>query len=255
MTSPRAHLSVPFACLVVACNAASIDPLPGASPPGGMGGVGGTEDPGGHGGSPSTCGNGVVDAAEACDGADFAGATCTMFGFAGGELTCSFSCQIIPLGCVHQEACNDGVDNDEDGDADCADASCAGAPACDDGCAAPVLLGLFEMGFSGSFAGHADTTSAGCGASTGPEVVFQLPATPSAGTLTLSLASDDDANLSLRAGCSEPTNREACVFVAGASGIQSLAAPLDANQSLFVVVDAASADAGGSFMLMVSFDD
>jgi cysteine-rich repeat protein len=39
-----------------------------------------------------TCGDGVLDAGETCDGTDFGGASCTDYGFDGGSLTCSVTC-------------------------------------------------------------------------------------------------------------------------------------------------------------------
>jgi|GEM_PF-2960446 len=41
---------------------------------------------------PPTCGNGSVDPAEQCDGADLAGETCVSRGFTGGTLACTPSC-------------------------------------------------------------------------------------------------------------------------------------------------------------------
>lgn len=56
------------------------------------------------GGGP-TCGDGVKDAAEECDSADFGGADCVSQGFEGGTLNC-INCKIVTIGCF---ACGDGM--------------------------------------------------------------------------------------------------------------------------------------------------
>ncbi|HEX6904724.1 MAG TPA: DNRLRE domain-containing protein [Thermoanaerobaculia bacterium] len=52
------------------------------------------------GGSPVTCGNGVRDAGEACDGADLGGQTCAGLGFLSGTLTCTAACAFNTSACV-----------------------------------------------------------------------------------------------------------------------------------------------------------
>ena len=47
----------------------------------------------------AACGNGTVDAAEACDGTDLNGATCAAQGFAGGTLRCASGCTFDTSGC------------------------------------------------------------------------------------------------------------------------------------------------------------
>ena len=49
--------------------------------------------------STTTCGNGVKDAGEGCDGTDFGGLACTDYGYNTGSLTCSASCTIDISGC------------------------------------------------------------------------------------------------------------------------------------------------------------
>jgi hypothetical protein len=106
------------------------------------------------------CGNGAIDAAEECDGADFGAATCdseTAGALPDGTLTCEADCTISTGNCVNNNLCgNDNIDAGEDcdngdlGGANCDDATNGALPlgtlACDDaacqfdtsGCFAPV---------------------------------------------------------------------------------------------------------------------
>jgi hypothetical protein len=55
----------------------------------------------------STCGNGMINGAEECDGADLGGQTCMTQGYASGPLGCSPSCTFDTSMCVGIDA--DGV--------------------------------------------------------------------------------------------------------------------------------------------------
>jgi len=79
---------------------------------------------------PPDCGNGALDPWEDCDGTLFGGASCQSLGFDGGDLDCTAMCIFDTIACTGPEICDDGVDNDLNGDTDCADASCLGDPAC-----------------------------------------------------------------------------------------------------------------------------
>jgi hypothetical protein len=48
-----------------------------------------------------TCGNGVLEKGEGCDGKDFAGKTCAFYGYERGELTCADRCLISVASCHH----------------------------------------------------------------------------------------------------------------------------------------------------------
>jgi hypothetical protein len=56
-----------------------------------------------------TCGNGLRDGAEACDGADLAGASCETLGFVEGSLACGADCRLDVSGCLPAPGCGDGV--------------------------------------------------------------------------------------------------------------------------------------------------
>ena len=48
----------------------------------------------------STCGNGVIDPGELCDGDDLGGLSCTDYGAVGGDLVCIACMEIDPMGCI-----------------------------------------------------------------------------------------------------------------------------------------------------------
>lgn len=76
---------------------------------------------------PATCGNGVIDAGEECDGVNFNNQTCISKGFDSGSLSCSNTCTISTQSCeliIPREVCGDGIDNDNDGFVDSADSDC-----------------------------------------------------------------------------------------------------------------------------------
>lgn len=64
-----------------------------------------------------TCGDGVIEAPEECDGAELGGQTCMSLGFSGGTLSCASNCAFDKSQCV-SESCGDGVKNGGE-DCDC----------------------------------------------------------------------------------------------------------------------------------------
>jgi Metallo-peptidase family M12 len=57
---------------------------------------------------PATCGNGVLDSGEQCDGGDLGGATCASLGYASGTLACDANCTFDTSQCV-AGPCGDGI--------------------------------------------------------------------------------------------------------------------------------------------------
>ena len=65
----------------------------------------------GSSGSSATCGNGIINSGEQCDGTNLGGVTCATLGYGGGTLTCSSTCQRVTSGCTSGSACGNGVIN------------------------------------------------------------------------------------------------------------------------------------------------
>jgi hypothetical protein len=136
------------------------------------------------------CGDGQIDGAEACDGADLGGATCQTEGFDTGTIACDASCALDVTGCTDVLACDNGVDDDGDGLLDAADPACTGAgdddelvvsPSCDGFGGAVIDLTtapgtpIVQIGTTvGAPAALTSTTTASCPATGGPEVAFRL---------------------------------------------------------------------------------
>lgn len=73
---------------------------PSASP--GGGGLGGSGGSGGS-GTPATCGDGVLDAGEACEGEELGGKSCEGLGYPPGQLACAGDCTVDASGCTGGE--------------------------------------------------------------------------------------------------------------------------------------------------------
>ncbi len=61
----------------------------------------------------SNCGNDMVDAGEACDGADLDGETCVSQGFSGGTLGCTNTCSFDTSECANARCGNDTIEGME----------------------------------------------------------------------------------------------------------------------------------------------
>ena len=67
--------------------------------------TGGAASSGSDEATPASCGNGVVEGDEACDGDDLGGASCADFGFDDGALVCDPACDLVTDACF---TCGDG---------------------------------------------------------------------------------------------------------------------------------------------------
>jgi hypothetical protein len=60
----------------------------------------------------NTCGNGIIDSNEKCDGGATITATCQDYGFTGGDLECNDKCNIVTTGCISGTGSGGGVQSD-----------------------------------------------------------------------------------------------------------------------------------------------
>lgn len=72
-----------------------------------------------------TCGNGVLDESEDCEGGNLDDQSCESLGFDFGVLACTSSCLFDTSGCGRFENCENGIDDDGDGLVDCEDPDCS----------------------------------------------------------------------------------------------------------------------------------
>jgi len=220
------------------------------------------------------CGDGEVTRGEQCDGDDRTGLTCELLGYDGGTLGCSAICRIDASGCTGDGGrCGDGFVSEFLGERCDVGVSALGiradfgyaagtigcAPDCTThdfaGCVARTLGGggacaepLLRSGTIGrdGFAHFVGTTVGGssrdigsCGASGGPEMVFEIVFPPGATGGAVILVDLDgepieDAVFYLRESC------EASSEVACASGATPLlVSPLSAGRRYLLFVDGA----------------
>jgi cysteine-rich repeat protein len=78
----------------------------------------------------NVCGDGRAIGNEECDGADLRGKACTDYGYNSGTLRCNPQCVYDLSDCAIREICDNGIDDDGNGDKDCDDAACFDAPVC-----------------------------------------------------------------------------------------------------------------------------
>ncbi len=89
----------------------------------------------------ATCGDGVIEGSESCDGSNLGTETCETQGFAGGTLACDSACGLDTSGCFDANCGNNIAEGNEDcdrddlGDADCTDLGFSGGTlACNADC-------------------------------------------------------------------------------------------------------------------------
>ncbi len=198
----------------------------------------------GSGGVPASCGDGIKDDPEECDGTDFRLTTCADFGFDDGTLACNGDCTADPSGCSGTEHCGDGRDNDGDGLVDCEDETDCSA-ACAAPCSAPEVL-EDPAQITASTNGRSDAVNSTCSTQSsvnGPDSVYQIVAA-NAGMLEVELDTDALMHVSVRDDCTDGPAELACDF-------QFLSVPVNAGDTMYVVVESYSPVDVGSFTLRV----
>lgn len=201
--------------------------------------------PEGDGGSSSPlCGNASIDPGEDCDPALSVSESCLLRGFDTGLLGCDAQCRFTTEQCSGVEDCNDGRDNDGDGLGDCTDADCA-VP-CSDACLAPQLAAE-NATIYGTTSGHGASLAASCGDGTpgGREVAYKIDVSQD-GKLDVLLSSEHALTVSLRESCEDDGTELLC------GGRTRLTLDAHAGDSYFVVVEGASSQDAGEFVLEVT---
>jgi hypothetical protein len=215
----------------------------------------------GGGAPPDTCGNGVLDPHESCEGSDFGALTCQALGYEAGELVCDATCAIVPGSCL-SEVCTNDVDDDGDNLVDCNDTGCAGAVACAGACTAPLQIQALPVDFSSSFVwpdttGDPSAIHPSCTIATGPDHAYEVIA-PVDGTMRvfLNLANffnaPHDASLSIRSACADAATELACVDDAGEGLDETVSIPVTAGTSYFVIVDGTTPEEFGEYLLHIA---
>lgn len=191
----------------------------------------------------AVCGNGLLEATEACDGALPAYRSCQLLGFDQGQLSCNADCTWSIAACSGTENCTDGRDNDGDTDADCDDADCAAR--CADACVSPVVISQ-NSSVAGSTLQHGAALASSCGGSTeASEVAYQVNISEE-GKFDVVLESDVELGVSVRTSCADDGSELLC-------GVRTRVT-LDAlaGDSYIIVVDGTSSAAAGEFLLSVA---
>jgi hypothetical protein len=90
-----------------------------------------------------SCGDNTLNGVEVCDGPDLGIETCVTQGFTSGTLACMGTCDAFDTsGCMGgpETSCSNGLDDDSDGQMDCADTDCAMDITCS--CGDSILNGV-----------------------------------------------------------------------------------------------------------------
>lgn len=197
---------------------------------------------------PGICGDNALDPEEECDGFDFGFVDCASLGFGDGILACTGDCKYDTTQCG-TEICDDGIDNDLDIAIDCADATCASSPGCQDSCASAVEL-TDPASTAGTTTGHADKLKASCVLVSGPEVVYAIVAL-NTGTLEIDVTSGQtDIGLSVRTACTDDATELGCAD--DHVDNEHLSVPVTAGQTYYIILDGAGVDSSGEYTLTAS---
>lgn len=201
---------------------------------------------------PESCGDGVRQDPEECDGGDLGGQSCESLGFLEGQLACLEDCFLDTRGCIPREVCTSGADEDQDGLIDCADPDCTFA--CQNACNEPTEI--FENSVvSGTNAGHSNNNSVSfCDIDAlggiAPEVAFRFTA-PEAGTFLITLLPQGvDLGFYVRTTCDDQSTQVECVDLEPAGDVEFLQLNAAAGQTFFIIVDGFNG-AVGNFTLSI----
>lgn len=147
------------------------------------------------------------------------------------------------------EECGNGVDDDGDGAADCADPDCATTTLCTGTCAAPYAATTGAQ--SGSTVGAPSALSGTCGANSGAERVYRFVPATSGDFCISTVGSTYDTYLYVRTACGTSSSQIACNDdTAGLGTISRVQVTLTAGSAVFVIVD--GYDGAGAYTLNIA---
>jgi hypothetical protein len=178
------------------------------------------------------CGDNLVEGSETCDPPD--------------QITCAAGCQIVP------EVCDDGDDNDLDDLTDCEDlAQCAAFAGCPIEATCAAAMPAQPMNNAAAPTGTGYFAGSCTGGHLSPEALYSYdPASP--GVLSLTLESDTDQGLYVRAGCADPTLEIGCLDDSPGAVDEVLFVPVD-GAPVTIFVDAAEPAQAGPYKLSTAF--
>ncbi|MFT4703559.1 MAG: hypothetical protein ACI81R_001251 [Bradymonadia bacterium] len=150
-----------------------------------------------------------------------------------------------PDGCdpTNELFCDNEVDDDNDGDTDCADSDCAAAclvTACD------IATPISGAGtYTGTTVDGSATMSGSCGVDgRAPEVVLAFTAPSAGGWCVDTFASEFDTRLSVRTTCDDASTELVCTDDTGALRQSEAQLELAAGQTVYVIVEGYDGAAG-----------
>ncbi len=195
---------------------------------------------------PSTCGNGVRDDTEQCEGTDFGGKQCADFGLGSGTLICNQFCTIVVSECLPKESCGDGLDNDEDGFVDCLDDECATAVACTDSCGGAQIATIPAFPFA-NLLGRPNVLTSSCAPSGGSEMVYQVQV-PTDGDVSVQFSPFSfDGAFSVRTDCNDAASEILCVNNGGNGQTENGSFPGVAGSTYYVIFESTTPTGGDFF--------
>jgi cysteine-rich repeat protein len=205
-----------------------------------------------------SCGNGVVDGSDFCDGADLDAQSCTSLGYAGGALACTDACTFDASDCT---SCGNGSieggEQCDDGDLDSGDGCDAGCffegTSCDD----PIEIDIErdEVVTVATTNEAGDSAPGTCIDATGPGRVFRVVARDDGFLRVWVKRSGSTMDTSLRMGfscddtfvCADSYDPFAQNGDPPTAGGEVGAVAVDQDQAVYVFVEAWEADLVGTF--------
>ncbi len=160
-------------------------------------------------------------------------------------------CHDEPLGnCAPPEDCDNGTDDDFDGDADCLDDECSALPECVGAgtCTGPVTLADGVVA-SGSTVGAMNALDSTCAVSSGNEIVFSYTSAITGG-LFVSMLSASDQGIHVRTDCDDDATEVTCADVELGGDVENVQLPITAGQTVFIIVDAFEAGEEDAFQVV-----